>query len=108
MDLNLAHQDWKTQYVHLKKKPIESSKTKKIKGKGNNLDDNNQTTFKNKKVSTNFCKDMSKQRNSLGLTQKDLAQKINVRPSVINDYENGNAIPNSKILNQIKRELKMF
>lgn len=110
METKLEHQDWNTVYVHLKKKPENknANKVKKYKGKSNNLDEVDQTSFKNTKVSNNFCKEMCKNRNSLGLTQKDLAQKINVRPSVINDYESGKAIPDSKVLNKIKRELKMF
>lgn len=109
MESNLQHQDWNTVYVHLKKNKKETNNTeKKTKGKSNNLDEVDKSSFKNTKVSNSFCKEMSKHRNSLGLTQKDLAQKINVRPSIINDYESGKAIPDSKILNKIKRELKMF
>ena len=44
----------------------------------------------------NYCKNM---------TQKDLAQKINVKPAVINEYESGKAIPNPKTLNNIKKIL---
>ena len=37
--------------------------------------------------------------------QSDLAQKVNEKPSVINDYENGKAIPNQQILAKMERSL---
>ena len=113
MENNLQHQDWKTVYMHLdnkksKKKGDSSNKNiKSKKGKSNNLDEVDRDTFKIKKVNANFSKEMCQRRNALGITQKDLAQKINVRPNIINDYESGKAIPNSAILNKIKRQLKM-
>jgi len=41
------------------------------------------------------------------LSQKDLAQKINEKPSVIADYESGRAIPNPQILGKMERVLKV-
>lgn len=38
-------------------------------------------------------------------TQKDLAQKTNEKPSVIQDYESGKAIPNPQILGKFERIL---
>jgi putative transcription factor len=40
-----------------------------------------------------------------GLSQKDTAQKINEKPSVIQDYESGNAIPRPQILAKLERIL---
>jgi putative transcription factor len=39
------------------------------------------------------------------LTQKDLAQKTNEKPSVIQDYESGKAVPNPQILSKFERIL---
>ncbi|KAJ1974340.1 multiprotein-bridging factor 1 [Dimargaris xerosporica] len=39
------------------------------------------------------------------LTQKELAQKINEKPTVIGEYETGKAIPNPKILGKLERAL---
>lgn len=39
------------------------------------------------------------------LSQKDVAQKINEKPSVIQDYEAGRAIPNPQILSKLERIL---
>lgn len=45
-------------------------------------------------------------RQAKGLTQKDLATKINEKPSVVNDYEGGKALnPNQQILMKLERAL---
>jgi len=41
----------------------------------------------------------------LKLSQKDVAQKINEKPSVLQDYESGKAIPNPQILGKLERVL---
>ncbi|KAI0340666.1 ylMBF1 [Trametopsis cervina] len=38
-------------------------------------------------------------------SQKDLAQKVNEKPSIIQDYEAGKAIPNPQILGKLERAL---
>jgi len=48
---------------------------------------------------------MSSARLELKLTQKDVAQKINEKPSVVQDYESGKAIPNPQILGKLERIL---
>jgi len=40
-----------------------------------------------------------------GMKQKDLSNKINVKPQVIAEYENGKAIPDNKILTKIENAL---
>ncbi|XP_015914714.1 endothelial differentiation-related factor 1 homolog [Parasteatoda tepidariorum] len=42
-------------------------------------------------------------RQNKGLTQKELATRINEKPQVINDYEAGRAVPNQMILTKIER-----
>jgi len=54
-------------------------------------------------VSLDVGKLIMKGRNEKGLTQKELATKINEKPQVINDYEAGRAIPNNQILSKIER-----
>ena len=39
------------------------------------------------------------------LTQKDVASRINEKPSVLQDYESGKAIPNPQILGKLERVL---
>merc|ERR1712141_657189 len=54
-------------------------------------------------VSLGLGKTIMKGRNDKGMTQKELATKINEKPQVINDYEAGRAIPNNQILSKIER-----
>lgn len=42
---------------------------------------------------------------ALKLSQKDVAQKVNEKPSVIQDYESSKAIPNPQILGKLERVL---
>jgi len=42
---------------------------------------------------------------ALKLSQKEVAQKINEKPSVIQDYESSKAIPNPQILAKLERTL---
>ncbi len=45
-------------------------------------------------------------RQAKGLTQKDLATKINEKPAVVNEYEGGKALnPNQQILMKLERAL---
>jgi putative transcription factor len=45
-------------------------------------------------------------RQAKGLTQKDLATKINEKPQVVNEYEGGKAMnPNQQILMKLERAL---
>lgn len=44
-------------------------------------------------------------RQNKGLTQKDLATKINEKPQIIADYEAGKAIPNNQIMGKIERAI---
>lgn len=54
-------------------------------------------------VSLDVGKLIQKGRTEKGLTQKELATRINEKPQVINDYEAGRAIPNNQILSKIER-----
>lgn len=58
-----------------------------------------------KKVSLDISKQIQKARLANGMSQKDLAQKINQKSSVISAYEAGKAIPNGRILSQIGKVL---
>lgn len=43
----------------------------------------------------------------LKLSQKDVAQKINEKPSILQYYESSKAIPNAQILGKLERVLKV-
>jgi putative transcription factor len=57
------------------------------------------------KVSPSVGKAMMSARQEKQLSQKDVAQKINEKPSVLQDYESGKAIPNAQILGKLERVL---
>jgi len=48
---------------------------------------------------------MQTARLDLSLSQKDIAQKVNEKQSVIQDYESGKAVPNPQILGKLERAL---
>jgi ribosome-binding protein aMBF1 (putative translation factor) len=50
---------------------------------------------------------MQAARMELKLSQKDVAQKINEKPSILQDYESGKAIPNPQILGKLERVLQV-
>ena len=50
-----------------------------------------------KKVGLSLAKAIQQGRAAKGLTQAKLAQAINEKPAVINQYENGKAIPNGQV-----------
>ncbi|KIO04119.1 hypothetical protein M404DRAFT_15614 [Pisolithus tinctorius Marx 270] len=57
------------------------------------------------KVNPTVGKAIQTARMEKSMTQKDLAQKTNEKPSVIQDYESGKAIPNPQILGKLERAL---
>ncbi|KAM9518755.1 endothelial differentiation-related factor 1 homolog [Salvelinus alpinus] len=57
------------------------------------------------RVSLEVGKVIQQGRQNSGLTQKDLATKINEKPQVIADYECGKAIPNNQVMGKIERAI---
>ncbi|KAF5103084.1 hypothetical protein D0Z00_000062 [Geotrichum galactomycetum] len=57
------------------------------------------------KVDVSVGRAIQKGRQEKGLTQKDLAAKVNEKPNVINDYEAGRAVPNQQLLGKIERAI---
>ncbi|KAI8084838.1 multi protein bridging factor 1-domain-containing protein [Halteromyces radiatus] len=57
------------------------------------------------KVDVSVGKALQKGRQDKGMTQKDLAQLINEKPQVVNEYESGKAIPNQQVLGKMERAL---
>lgn len=46
-----------------------------------------------------------KARQAKGWKQSELAEKINVKPTVITEYENGKAIPDGGVITKLNRVL---
>ncbi|ORZ19526.1 multi protein bridging factor 1-domain-containing protein [Absidia repens] len=57
------------------------------------------------KVDISVGKALQKGRQDKGMTQKDLAQVINEKPQVVNEYESGKATPNQQVLGKMERAL---
>jgi putative transcription factor len=57
------------------------------------------------KIAPSVGKAIQTARLEKGLSQKDAAQKINEKPSVLQDYESGKAIPNPQVLGKLERLL---
>jgi ribosome-binding protein aMBF1 (putative translation factor) len=58
------------------------------------------------KVNKSISEVIRNQRTKLGLKQKDLANKINVTPTIIQQYENGSIKSDIKILIKLEKALK--
>ena len=56
-------------------------------------------------VSTELKKRIMQARLAKKMTQAQLAQAINEKPQIIQEYESGKAIPNGAILNKLSRVL---
>lgn len=61
--------------------------------------------LKHETISLDVGKLIQQGRHNKGLSQKDLATKINEKPQVITDYEAGRGIPNNVILGKIERAI---
>ncbi|XP_046738242.1 endothelial differentiation-related factor 1 homolog [Diprion similis] len=61
--------------------------------------------LKHNKVPLDLGKLIQQGRQAKGLSQKDLATKVNEKPQVINDYEAGRGIPNQLVIGKIERVL---
>lgn len=58
-----------------------------------------------KKIDANVGKAIQKARQEKNLSQKDLATKINEKPTIVNDYEAGRGTPNQQVLAKMERAL---
>jgi len=61
--------------------------------------------LKHETVNRSLSLVLQKARNDKGMTQKDLATKINEKPQIVNEYEQGKAIPNQQIIGKMERAL---
>lgn len=58
-------------------------------------------------ISLDVGKLIQQGRQAKGMSQKDLATKINEKPQIITEYEAGKGIPNNIILGKIERSIGM-
>ena len=107
---NLDHQDWKTIVV---KKPQENIKNSKKKPSNDTLKKisiekkaENDELY-HKKLTVELRQSIMKARVAKSLTQKQLANSVNLSQQIISDIESGKAIYNYQHINKIKRFLKL-
>jgi len=108
----MDHQDWTPVIFNSKEKRAEY--LSRIPKKPDVIDGMKPSEYKNivsddpeapKKISLSVAQKIATSRASQGMTQKDLAIKMNVKPEVIRDYENGKAIPNHQVMQKLQRVL---
>jgi len=63
--------------------------------------------LKHDKVPLDVGKLIMQGRQAKGLSQKDLATKINEKPQIVTEYEAGRGIPNQMVLGKIERVIGM-
>ncbi|KAK6329754.1 multiprotein-bridging factor 1 [Orbilia brochopaga] len=93
--------------VSTEKKYASGNKSNNPEGQHLTKVDREDDVGKISKVSVDVGKAMSQARQAKEppMTQKELATKINEKPSVINDYESGRAIPSQQVLAKLERAL---
>ena len=70
--------------------------------------DENLESFRVKTIPNDLSKEIIKIRNTLKLTQKDFAKKLNIHPSIYVEIENGKAIYNNYTYSLILKIEKVF
>lgn len=103
----MEHQDWDVFIMNNKSKTKskEENKTKEfVKSKDHKLEEQiEEGKLSHKKMDSNYGKELQKKRLSKGMTQKDLANKINVPFKMINEIESGKAKHNGPVMNKLNR-----
>eukprot|EP01067_Filipodium_phascolosomae_P005246 Filipodium_phascolosomae@DN3338_c0_g1_i1.p1 len=61
--------------------------------------------LKHDHVTREFRVELQAQRANKGMTQKQLAEAINEKVSVVNEYESGKAIPNGQVIQKLNKAL---
>ena len=105
----MEHQDWDTVYITPKKSNQEGVDKKKqyVKSKEQKMNEKEEEgKLTHKKMDVNFGKTLQKYRLSQNMTQKDIAQKLNIPVKDINEIESGKMKHNGQLRGKIKRLMK--
>ena len=103
----MEHQDWVVKTV--KKKPEQECGKNKQYVKSNEQKMNEKEEegkLTHKKMDIEFGKTLQKYRSSQNMTQKDIAQKLNIPVKDINEIESGKMKHNGQLMGKIKRLMK--
>jgi ribosome-binding protein aMBF1 (putative translation factor) len=101
----MEHQDWTTKILNSNKSPNQKDVKKQyVKSKEQKMKESEEEgKLSHKKMDLEFGKSLQKYRLSQGLTQKDIAQKLNIPLKDINEIESGKMKHNGQIMGKIKR-----
>ena len=88
----------------IQQKSILQNKMKNIEA-NNILNKIDEGTYTQSIISISLSKQIIKARQEKGWTQKELAQRINEKSTVVSQYESGQAVPNPEIINKLERAL---
>lgn len=109
----MEHQNWDTVYLKANKFIKEQKKQENKKPTNETFSKENKINkkiengeMKHDKMDVSFGKNLQKLRLSKNLTQKDLANKLNIPVKTINDIESGKAKHNGQLMNKINRYFK--
>ena len=105
-----SHQDWEP--VHWDKKTDKKKDTTPRPKRNAEADrlrklEEEDESFSVATVSLSVGRAVQMGRHQLKLSQKDLAQRLNIGAKIITDYENGKAIPSNQLLQRMQRILKI-
>ena len=102
----MEHQDWDTFYITPKKKNTQEGNKQKqhVKSKEQKMNEKEEEgKLSHKKMDAEFGKSLQKYRLSQNMTQKDIAQKLNIPVKDINEIESGKMKHNGALMGRIKR-----
>ena len=111
-----SHQDWKPVTLNRLYTPTEKLKNAQRSGQTTSVSRNpvqnksakldaETENFTIVKSGLTLGKEIQNGRTAKKLTQKQLATMLNEKPQVIQQYENGQAIPNPQIINKLQKTL---
>lgn len=96
----MSFQDWEKVFMtNTKDKPVQPSNPKPV------IDTHQSEPFP--KISTELKTAIQQARLAKKMSQKDLAQKLNLPISIIIDYEKGTAIPNNSFISKLEKTLNV-
>ena len=103
----MEHQDWVVKTVNPKNNQEGGKKIQYVKSKEQKMNDaEEEGKLSHKKMDLEFGKTLQKYRLSRNMTQKDIAQKLNIPVKDINEIESGKMKHNGQLMGKIKRLMK--
>ncbi|EEF37862.1 Multiprotein-bridging factor, putative [Ricinus communis] len=98
-------QDWEPVVIRKKAPTAAAKKDEKVVNAARRAGAEIETLKKYDRVPTELKKAIMQARMEKKFTQAQLAQMINEKPQIIQEYESGKAIPNQQIIGKLERAL---